>query len=491
MTIDLSGVASGGVFVGGDWRPGGRGEFDDITPCDGSVFASAPDGDAADMAAAVAAARHAFDDGPWPRLSAAERSACLRQLSEALVRHESLFAEMARLEWGTANDVYAQVSAGAYVAARNAEDLLAIEHLAVSGADGSSGSIVHVPEGVVAAATPWNYPHVLNLMKITSAIATGNTMVLKPSPLTPLAALAVAHVIDQQTDIPPGVVNVVPTSSVEVARALTDEPGVDMISFTGSTTVGKQIAAGAAATLKRLVLELGGKSAAIHLDDLTDADYDTLAPRTLFEGCTRHSGQACILTSRLLVPARREREIVDRLVALAEAVSVGDPRIGSDMGPMISRAQADSVLRQVREAVATGAQLATGGDYIPGAGDGAYLAPTILRNVHSDMPVAQNELFGPVLVVIPYDSLEQAITIANATRYGLVASVTGADVDLAERVGRRMRASQVMVNGAMPLGPFGGFGESGLGREQGVAGLLAYTETQTVSRPEASEPTPR
>src|SRR5205807_4764070 len=225
-------------------------------PRDGTVFATAPDGDVDDMRAAVGAARHAFDSGPWPRMSPQERSKCLGQLAEALRRNESLFAELASVEWGVANDRFAQVNAPTFIAAGSAQLALVPTEEAVAGADGSTGRVIHTPEGVEAAIAPWNYPHVLNLTKITSAIAAGNTVVLKPSPLTPLVALAVARLVKEETDIPDGVVNVVTTSSLAAAQALTEDDRVDMITFTGSTAVGKQIAASAAGTLKRLVLEL-------------------------------------------------------------------------------------------------------------------------------------------------------------------------------------------------------------------------------------------
>jgi acyl-CoA reductase-like NAD-dependent aldehyde dehydrogenase len=484
MALDLDTLQATDLLIGGRWRTGGNGRFDDVAPRNGAVFATAPDGDVEDMQAAVGAARQAFDSGPWPRMSPQERSKCLGQLAAALGRNEALFAELASVEWGVTNDRFAQVNAPTFIAAGSAQLALVPTEESVTGADGSTGRVIHAPEGVVAAIAPWNYPHVLNLTKVTSAIAAGNTVVLKPSPLTPLVALAVARLVKEETDIPDGVVNVVTTSSLAAAQALTEDDRVDMITFTGSAAVGKQIAASAARTLKRLVLELGGKSPAIHLDDLTDADYEQLGPRTLFEGCTRHSGQACILTSRLLVPARRHDAIVERLVALAESVVVGDPLSEkSEMGPMISRTQTDNVLRQVREAVAAGATIATGGKRLDVLEDGSYLAPTILTEVTNDMAVARQELFGPVLAVIPYQDDEEAVAIANDTQYGLVGAVFGAEVDRAERIAERLRAGQVTVNGSMALGPVGGFRESGLGREQGLAGLREYTETKTVSRP--------
>ncbi|MGR7000688.1 aldehyde dehydrogenase family protein [Yinghuangia aomiensis] len=233
-----------------------------------------------------------------------------------------------------------------------------------------------------------------------------------------------------------------------------------------------------------MVLELGGKSAAIHLDDLDDAAYETLAARALFDCCLRHAGQACLLQSRLLVPADREQDIVARLVAAAEKVRVGDPLDDtSDMGPLISPVQTDRVLADIADAVADGATVAYGGTRVEGPGTGNYLAPTILTGVANDMRIAQDEVFGPVLAVIPYRDEEEAVALANDSRFGLVGSVWGADTDRAAGVAKRLRAGQVTVNGARALGPFGGFKESGIGREQGLEGLREYTETKTVSRP--------
>ncbi|MYW05296.1 aldehyde dehydrogenase family protein [Streptomyces sp. SID3343] len=483
MTLDIRTVARAGLLIGGKWRAGGLGRFDDVSPVDGSVVAAVADGDVTDMRDAVRAARVAFDSGPWPRLSAAERSACLGELAAALTRHQGFFDALARIEWGVANDRPGQVMAAASIAAGAAQLALVPAEEPLSG-PGATGTLVHEPHGVVAAITPWNYPHTLNLTKVANAIAAGNTVVLKPSPLSPLAALALAWIVDTETNIPPGVVNVVSTTSLDAARALTRDDRVDMISFTGSTAVGKGIAADAAGTLKRVVLELGGKSASIHLDDLGSDAYETLAAQALFDGCTRHAGQVCVLQSRLFVPAAREREIVERLVALAAAVRVGDPRDdATDMGPLISGTQAGRVLADIEGAVADGAVIAHGGGLVEGPGTGHYVAPTVLTGVANTMRIAREEVFGPVLAVIPYRDVDEAVAMANDSRFGLVGAVHGADVDRAGAVARRIRAGQVTVNGARALGPFGGFRESGLGREQGLAGLREFTETKGVSRP--------
>lgn len=483
MTLDIETVARAGLFVDGSWRPGGLGRFEDVSPVDGSVLALVADADVADMRAAVGAARKAFDHGPWPRMSGAERSACLAELAAGLTKHQAFFDALSRVEWGVANDRPGQVMAAAAIAAGAAQLALIPTEEPLAG-PGATGILVHEPHGVVAAVTPWNYPHTLNLTKVANAIAAGNTLVLKPSPLSPLAGLALAWIIDHETSIPAGVVNVVSTTSLDAARALTADERVDMISFTGSTSVGKAIAADAAGTLKRVVLELGGKSASIHMDDLGLDAYDTLAAQALFDGCTRHSGQVCVLQSRLFVPAAREREIVERLVALAAGVRVGDPRDeATDMGPLIGAAQNERVLADIAGAVAEGAVIAHGGGTVEGPGTGHYVAPTILTGVTNTMRIAREEVFGPVLSVIPYTSVDEAVAMANDSRFGLAGAVYGADVDRAAGVARRIRAGQVTVNGSRALGPFGGFRESGIGREQGLAGLREFTETKGVSRP--------
>jgi aldehyde dehydrogenase (NAD+) len=488
MTSIVDALDGHGIYIDGGWRAGGAGRFEDVSPNDGRVFATVADADERDMAEAVTAARAAFDSGPWPRLTGEQRSACLTQLAQALTRHVDDFSELAALEWGVANDHAAQVRSAASITASNAALAAQPDVEEIVGPRGSRGAVRHLPVGVVAAITPWNYPHALNLTKVTGAIASGNTIVLKPSPLSPLAAVLLARVVHDETDIPRGVVNVVATASTVTAESLTADDRVDLVSFTGSTQVGRRIAASAGAGLKRVLLELGGKSAMVHLDDLDDDAYDDLAPRTLFEGCIRHSGQACVLTSRLLVPARRHDEVVDRLAALAAKVVVGDPRVeGTQMGPMISAQQADAVRDKVDGAVRAGARVAFGGGQVEVNDGGAYMTPTILAGVTNDMAIAQEEVFGPVLSVIAYEDDDAAVAIANDSRYGLVGSVWGADPDRARQVAARMRTGQVAVNGASPLGPFGGFRESGIGREQGLIGLRHYTETSTVSTmPEVS-----
>jgi acyl-CoA reductase-like NAD-dependent aldehyde dehydrogenase len=319
---------------------------------------------------------------------------------------------------------------------------------------------------------------------VSNALAAGNTVVLKPSPLTPLAGLALARIIDEHTDIPPGVVNVVTPSGVEPSKLLTTDPRIDMVSFTGSSQVGREVMAAASGTMKRILLECGGKSAAIVLDDL-DVTAELLQ-RILFDGCSLHAGQACILQSRLLLPDRIHDEVVDGLVELAGRVKVGDPADPEvQMGPLISRAQLDRVEAHVAAALADGATLSSGGRRPADLTKGFYFEPTILTGVAPDARIAQEEVFGPVLSVLRYRDDDDAVAIANNSQYGLSGAVWGADVDRAVAVARRVRTGQIAVNGCSPGGaPFGGFKQSGLGREGGgMSGLHRYMEPKAIGIP--------
>ena len=337
---------------------------------------------------------------------------------------------------------------------------------------------------MVSILTPWNFPHSLNVMKVSNSLAAGNTVVLKPSPLTPLSGLALARIIDEHTDIPPGVVNVVTPSSIEASKMLTTDTRIDMVSFTGSSAVGREVMAAAGGTMKRILLECGGKSAGIFLDDVDVTDE--LLDRFLFDGCSLHAGQACILQSRLLLPEQIHDEVVDRLVERARAVKIGDPTDPDvEMGPLISSAQRDRVEAHVSAALSDGAALATGGSRPAGHQKGFYLEPTILTGVTPDARIAQQEVFGPVLTVLRYRDDDDAVAIANNSQYGLSGAVWGTDVDRAISVARRVRTGQIAVNGCIPGdAPFGGFKQSGLGREGGgLSGLHRYMEPKAIGIP--------
>jgi len=474
------------LYLDGQWVEPRAGRYDDISPATEEVIAQAPDASPADVDAAIAAARTAFDTGPWGRASAAERARCLTQLGAALAEHGDELFTLSQAEWGClANERLIQIDGSAFTATGCGElaTQLADEPISAPGAAGTT-LLRYEPQGVVSILTPWNFPHTLNVMKVCRAMAAGNTVVLKPSPLTPIAGLALARIIDEHTDIPPGTVNVVTPSGIEASKLLTTDPRIDMVSFTGSSAVGREIMAAASATMKRILLECGGKSAVVLLDDVEVTDE--LLERILFEACSLHAGQACILQSRLLLPASLHDEVVDRLADMAGRVKVGDPTDpGAQMGPLISRDQLDRVEAHVSAAVDGGATVAAGGRRPPGLDKGFYFEPTILTDVTPDSVIAQEEVFGPVLSVLRYTDDDDAVAIANNSQYGLSGAVWGGDVDRAVAVAGRVRTGQIAVNGCGPGdAPFGGFKQSGLGREGGgLRGLYAYMEQKAIGVP--------
>ncbi|MCV7220533.1 aldehyde dehydrogenase family protein [Mycolicibacterium elephantis] len=478
-------VDSYDLFIDGGWVAPDSGRYDVIDPATETVIATAPDAGTAQVEQAIAAARTAFDSGPWASAAPEERARCLQQLSDALLARGDEIYALAQAEWGcTANERLIHVDGPAFMVGHAAE--LALEPAeAPMDAWGAAGTTLlrYEPLGVVAAMTPWNFPHTLNVMKLGAALAAGNTLVLKPSPLTPLAGLALAQIILEETDIPPGVVNVVTPTGLDASRLLTLDPRVDMVSFTGSSSVGRDVMAGAATTMKRVLLECGGKSACVLLDDVELTDE--LLERLLFEGCTLHAGQACILNSRLVVPDALHDEVVDRLAELARAVTVGDPTDdGVTMGPLISRQHLERVEGFVRRAESDGSKVVTGGVRHESASGGFYFEPTILTDTSADSYIAQEEVFGPVLTVLRYRGDDEAVAIANDSAYGLGGAVWGTDVDRALGVARRIRTGQVSINGTIPGdAPFGGFKQSGIGREGGVMGLRAYMEPKAIGVP--------
>jgi len=474
------------LYIDGRWVDPGSGRYDDINPATEATIAQAPDAGLGDVDAAIAAARRAFDPGPWAVAAPEERSRCITQLGNALMQHAEKFSALSQAEWGcTANERLIQIDSPGFMALRAGElaEQLADEAIDMYGAAGTT-LLRHHPLGVVSILTPWNFPHSLNVMKVSRALAAGNTVVLKPSPLTPLAGLALARIIDEHTDIPPGVVNVVTPSGIEASKLLTTDPRIDMVSFTGSSAVGREVMAAAGGTMKRILLECGGKSAGIFIDDVEVTD--DLLQRFLFDGCSLHADQACILQSRLLLPERIHDEVVERLVELARNVTVGDPTDPEvHMGPLISGTQRDRVEAHVAAAQTDGAKLVVGGRRPAHLERGFYLEPTILTNVTPDARIAQEEVFGPVLAVLRYRTDNEAVAIANNSQYGLSGAVWGADVDRAVGVARRVRTGQIAVNGCTPGdAPFGGFKQSGLGREGGgLAGLHQVMEPKAIGIP--------
>jgi aldehyde dehydrogenase (NAD+) len=455
--------------------------FPSHNPATGAVLGHAPDASVAAAETAIAAARRAFDDTDWST-NVALRIRCLDQLHRALSDHRDELAELTIAEVGATQMLCAGPQLDSPIAiVRYYADLLKDYPLSEDlGTIESRGMQHHrwvekEAAGVVAAIIAYNYPNQLALAKLPPALAAGCTVVLKGAPDTPLVTLALGELIANHTDIPPGVVNVLSSSDPGVGEVLTTSPDVDVVTFTGSTATGRRIMAAASGTVKRVFLELGGKSAAIVLDD---ADFSSAALFAAFSMAS-HAGQGCALTSRLLVPKKHHDEIVNLVAQNFSLVRHGDPADESTyMGPLISERQRDKVHGMVQRAVAAGATLVTGGQRLD---PGYFYTPTLLTNVHPDSEIAQEEIFGPVLVVIGYDDDDDAVRIANNSIYGLSGAVFGGQ-DRALAVARRIRTGTFSINGGnyfSPDAPFGGYKQSGIGREMGMAGLEEFLEKKT------------
>ncbi|MGV7720159.1 aldehyde dehydrogenase family protein [Mycobacterium kansasii] len=460
--------------------------FPSINPATGTVLGYAPDAGTAEARAAVAAARRAFDTTAWPT-DVELRTRCLDQLHQALLDHAEELRELTIAEVGATHALThgAQLDEPIGIVRYYADLLRGYQFSEDLGDKESRGMRHHrwvekEAAGVVAAIIAYNYPNQLALAKLAPALAAGCTVVLKGAPDTPLVTLALGEVIANYTDIPPGVVNVLSSSDAAVGELLTTSPDVDVVTFTGSTAVGRRIMAAASGTVKRVFLELGGKSAVIMLDD---ADFAGAAMFAAFSMVT-HAGQGCALTSRLLVPRQHHDEIVELIAQNFAKVRHGDPAEPKTyMGPLINERQRDKVDGMVQRAVAAGATLVTGGKRLD---PGYFYAPTLLTNVDPDSEIAQEEVFGPVLVVIGFDDDDHAVRIANNSIYGLAGAVFSRDQDRALAVARRIRTGSFSINGGNYFGadsPFGGFKQSGVGREMGVAGLEEFLERKTFAVP--------
>ncbi|MER6523807.1 aldehyde dehydrogenase family protein [Streptomyces sp. NPDC001508] len=459
--------------------------FASHNPATGELVGHAPEATPADAEAAVVAARRAFDTTDWPT-DRDLRLRCLRRLHQALDEHREELRELTIAEVGAPRQLThgPQLDEPIGLVKYYADLLESYEFTEDLGETESRGQRHHrwvekEPAGVVAAILPYNFPNQLALAKLAPALAAGCTVVLKGAPQTPLTTLALGELIAEHTDIPPGVVNVLSSSTPEVGAVLTTHHGIDAVTFTGATVTGRRIMAAASGSVKRVFLELGGKSAMIILDD---ADITKAALFAALTICS-HSGQGCALTSRLLVPRARHDEIVQTVAAGLDRVRVGDPTDPrTNMGPLISGEQRDKVDGMVRRAVADKAVLVRGGERID---PGFFYAPTLLAQVDPDSEIAQEEVFGPVLAVIPYDDEEDAVRIANNSRYGLSGAVHGADEERAIRIARRIRTGTFSINGGnyfAPDVPFGGYKQSGIGRESGRAGFEEFLETKAFGR---------
>ncbi|MCH5675646.1 aldehyde dehydrogenase family protein [Streptomyces gilvus] len=465
--------------------------YPNIDPATEEVLGHVTDGGVEDADRAVAAARHAFDSTDWAH-DHAFRAHCLRQLQDVLRSQAETFRRIDTAETGRpfsatplSVDVYIDelgwyadhAESYPWIQARPDVHAFGARHLR---------SVRREPVGVVAAITTWNCGFFLNLTKTCSALAAGNTVVLKPAPETPWQATEFGRLIAERTDIPPGVVNVVTGTSPSVAQRLTEHPGVDMITFTGSTAVGRRIMGQAATTLKRLALELGGKSAAVVLPDADLPAAVTLITRIL----CGNAGQTCAAPTRLLLPRSRYEEGVEAATSALAAVSVGNPwDPATGQGPQISAAQRERVLRYVEAGRAEGLRLTTGGGRPERPDRGWFVEPTLFADVPRESALFREEIFGPVLVATPYDDrggVEEAVSLANDSEYGLHAAVFGADTDRASAVAQRLRVGSVSINAGQFFGvdvPFGGRKQSGIGRERGVEGFEEFLETKTVAVP--------
>jgi aldehyde dehydrogenase (NAD+) len=465
--------------------------FDNINPATEEILGQVSDGSRADMASAVDAARNAFDNSDWATNHEARKTA-LRQLQSAIESEkEELRAELVAEVGCPVLATYGpQLDAPLREALLwPAEMIDSFEWSRDIGPKDAFGmgtlaerQVWKEPIGVVGVVVPWNFPFEIILNKIGPILAMGNTCVLKPAPDTPWNATRLGRLIAEQTDIPPGVVNIVTSSDHLVGEVLSTSPLVDMVAFTGSTATGRRIMEAASATVKPVFLELGGKSVNLVLDD---ADFASAIPAAA--GMCMHAGQGCAMATRLLVPRARYEEAVELVKAGFEGVTYGDPTDPSNLqGPQVSKRQQERVLGYIEKGREQGARIVTGGGIPAQFPRGFFVEPTVIADVDNSMIVAQEEIFGPVIVVIGYDGDDDAVRIANDSIYGLSGMVTSGDLERAKAVARRIRAGTMTVNGGIWYGadaPFGGYKQSGIGRQCGIEGLEIFTETKTIAWP--------
>jgi acyl-CoA reductase-like NAD-dependent aldehyde dehydrogenase len=467
------------LFIGGHWvEPATDEVIDVVSPVTEEVIAQVPEASREDVDKAVAAARKAFDEGPWPRMTPAERAEALKRVrAEVLKRYdamvESFTAEIgaplpvSRLFHQNALDMWED--AATLVESYEFEETRALPE--------GSARVVREPVGVVATIIPWNGPVATASLKISPALAAGCTVVLKPAPEGPVSVMMLAEALEA-AGLPEGVISILPAGR-EVGEYLVTHPGVDKVAFTGSTAAGKKIMSLCGERIARVTLELGGKSAAIIADDMP---LEEVLPNIVPAG-VGHSGQVCAALTRILVPREKHDEAAQQIAALMGGMKVGDPHEDDTaLGPLAAERQRDRVESYIKVGVEEGAELVTGGERPDGLERGWYVEPTLFANVDNKMRIAQEEIFGPVITLIPYDDVEDAIAIANDSPYGLSGAVFASDRELGEKIARRVRTGQIGVNTwtMCVVQPFGGFKQSGLGREGGPEGLAPYLETKVI-----------
>ncbi len=480
----------GRLFIDGEFRDARSGAvYDNVNPATEEVIGQVADAAAADMDAAIAAARRAFDETGWAT-DRALRKRCLVQLQEGLEKEKESLRQHTVAEVGSPLMLTYAVQGDSVIRDLSwvtdlidrfewERDLPVHEFFGMK----SRRVVWKEPVGVVAAVTPWNFPLQVNLAKVGPALAAGNSVVLKPAPDTPWNAAFIAKVVAEYTDIPPGIFNVISSADpAAVGEVLTGDPRVDLVTFTGSTAVGRRIMAAASETVKKVFLELGGKSANIILDD---ADFDSaLASAGMV--CI-HGGQGCAISTRLLLPRSRYDEGLERVKASFEGVKYGDPMdIQNTQGPQINARQRERVLGYIEKGISEGARLVTGGKRPAHLPKGYYVEPTLFADVDNSMTIAREEIFGPVLAVIPFDDDDDAVRIANDSIYGLSGGIMSGSEERALALARRIRTGTLSVNGGGwfgPDAPFGGYKQSGIGREMGIEGFAEYLETKSIGLP--------
>ena len=477
------------LFIGGEWvAPATSATIDVVSPHSEEIVARVPEASTTDIDKAVDAARTAFDDGPWPHMTPAERADVMARISQIIQGRAEDYAETITREMGTpiSWSIMGQVFSSTMVLDYYTELARTFPFEEVrDGVLGNKALVRKEPVGVAGAIVPWNVPLFVTMLKLGPAMAAGATVVLKPAPETPLDAFLLAEAL-LEAELPPGVVNIVPAGR-EVGEHLVTHERVDKIGFTGSTAAGKRIAALCGEQLKRVTLELGGKSAAIIMDD---ADVGEVIPN-LMGAALMNNGQACAAQTRILASRDRYDDVVEALCDAVRLQQVGDPLDpATTIGPLVAARQRERVEGYIAKGQQEGAKIVVGGGRPSAQSTGWYVEPTVFVNVDNRMTIAREEIFGPVLAVIPFDDVDDAVRIANESDYGLSGSVWSSDIAAGVDVAKRVRTGTYTVNGFMIefSCPFGGFKQSGIGRELGPEGLAAYLEAKSISLPAGYEP---